>query len=257
MSEMGTERERGWPVRKHFGGGAESRFVESMIVHICSYVVFVNVSHHENTMRRMSVYIVMPTLLVSRASLVSRCAHVHPMRSGSSSPVQDADPIPHGLPIRFSDLSVPVPTSLQAGNEQLVSTLASSLWDVSSLGPIRRLVQRVASRHQHDTDHAGRFNSHHKTKYSLKSIDGVVEQVESMHELFEPQLDWPKTKRAKECIIDVLQMIIRLENIRPNSLDARPSAHRASMSNSQDSNHRSPSSICSQTRTHDCGLDQR
>lgn len=100
-----------------------------------------------------------------------------PMRSGTSSPAQDFDPIPHGLPIRFSNLNVPVPTSLQAGNEQLVSTLASSLWDVTSLGPLRRFVQRVALKHKHDPDRPGRHHSPHKVKYSLKSIDGVVEQV--------------------------------------------------------------------------------
>ena len=100
------------------------------------------------------------------------------MPSGRSSPVQQAttdngDPIPHGLPIRFTNLSVPVPSSQQAGSEQLVATLASSLWDVTSLGPVRRFVQRVVLKHEHGP----KLHHQPKVKYQLKAIDGIVEQV--------------------------------------------------------------------------------
>lgn len=112
---------------------------------------------------------------VVATSRVSRSASL-PMHSAASSAnagkVQENDPTPHGLPIRFSNLSVPSEQSAQAGNEALVATLSSALLDVASLGPLRRAIESATTK---------RLTDRRKHKYAVKDIDGVVEQVSHLN----------------------------------------------------------------------------
>lgn len=75
------------------------------------------------------------------------------------------DPIPHGLPLRFSQLAVPVQGGA-SGNEALVSTLSSSLADVVSLGPVRRILGTALNRRKDK-----------KERFVVAGAEGVVEQV--------------------------------------------------------------------------------
>lgn len=70
-----------------------------------------------------------------------------------------------GLPLRFSQLAVPVQGGA-AGNEALVSTLSSSLADVVSLGPIRRVVGTALGRRKEK-----------KERFVVAGAEGVVHQV--------------------------------------------------------------------------------
>lgn len=77
-----------------------------------------------------------------------------------SSPTTD-DPIPHGLPLRFSNLSIPTPGGSR-GNEALVGTLGSSVVDVVTLGPLRRALDKRGMRQE---------------EFMVVGAEGIVHQV--------------------------------------------------------------------------------
>lgn len=75
------------------------------------------------------------------------------------------EPTPHGLPLRFTNLNVPTQGG-SSGNEALVSTLSSSLADVVTLGPLRRVVSNaVMSKKEQQEQHV------------VAGAEGVVHQV--------------------------------------------------------------------------------
>ncbi|KAK4057655.1 hypothetical protein OIO90_001303 [Microbotryomycetes sp. JL221] len=79
-----------------------------------------------------------------------------------------ADPLPHGLPVRFSNLAVPESRG-QSGNEALVTTLGSALLDVVTLGPAKRAAQSLLGWTNDDRD-----------KCTIAGIEGIVDQGEML-----------------------------------------------------------------------------
>lgn len=76
----------------------------------------------------------------------------------------------HGLPLRFSTLSVPDPGG-RSGSDVLVDTVASSMLDLATLGPLRRVIN--ASRRP--KGHAAKG----KAKLLIDQVEGIVNQVSS------------------------------------------------------------------------------
>jgi len=86
----------------------------------------------------------------------------------SSSAVSTGDSLPHGLPLRFSNLSIPDPGG-RAGSDVLVETLSSSMLDLATLGPLRRVI-RAASQPKIKGDKG-------KAKMLVSEVEGIVNQV--------------------------------------------------------------------------------
>ncbi|GAA5889931.1 hypothetical protein JCM5296_003652 [Sporobolomyces johnsonii] len=84
--------------------------------------------------------------------------------TSTSHPLQD--PLPHGLPIRFNHLSI---HGGRTGSDALVDTLASSLLDLASFGPIRRALSGAPQ---------GASGSRGKGKMLVAAVEGVVHQGE-------------------------------------------------------------------------------
>jgi hypothetical protein len=78
------------------------------------------------------------------------------------------DALPHGLPLRFSNLSIPDPGG-RAGSDVLVDTVASSMLDLATLGPLRRVINAA----RRPTGHAGKG----KEKLLVDQVEGIVHQV--------------------------------------------------------------------------------
>jgi hypothetical protein len=68
-----------------------------------------------------------------------------------------------GLPIRFADLTIPT----RQRTDELQPTLATSLWDVATAGPVRRLVKESRKRGKVEED----------TRFAVRDVDGIVHQV--------------------------------------------------------------------------------
>jgi len=86
----------------------------------------------------------------------------------SSSAVSPGDSLPHGLPLRFSNLSIPDPGG-RSGSDVLVDTLSSSMLDLATLGPLRRVI-RAASQPKIKGDKG-------KAKMLVSEVEGIVNQV--------------------------------------------------------------------------------
>ncbi|KAM0793564.1 hypothetical protein ACM66B_001000 [Microbotryomycetes sp. NB124-2] len=78
------------------------------------------------------------------------------------------DPLPHGLPLRFSNLAVPESRG-ESGSEALVTTLASALWDVATLGPAKRIAYNALG-----------WTRDEKDRCAIAGVEGVVEQGEML-----------------------------------------------------------------------------
>jgi hypothetical protein len=76
-----------------------------------------------------------------------------------------ADHLPHGLPLRFSQVSVEA-SGDQSRGDILNPDLHTALTDLVTLGPVRRAVQRVTG--------AGKAG---QGKLLVGGIEGVVNQV--------------------------------------------------------------------------------
>lgn len=73
------------------------------------------------------------------------------------------DTKPHGLPIRFSNLAVPVVGP--RGGDQLADTLGSTVADIASAGPFRRGLASLLGKNKE-----GRKNW-------IAGVEGVLDQV--------------------------------------------------------------------------------
>lgn len=93
----------------------------------------------------------------------------------SSSAVSTGDSLPHGLPLRFSNLSIPDPGG-RSGSDVLVDTLSSSMLDLATLGPLRRVI-RAASQPKIKGDKG-------KAKMLVSEVEGIVNQVSKHSVIF-------------------------------------------------------------------------
>lgn len=91
--------------------------------------------------------------------------------SAPSPSVARAGP-PHGLPLRFSNLSIPDPGG-RSGSDVLVDTVASSMLDLATLGPFRRVIE--SARRSSAKGKRGK----QKAKVLVDQVEGIVHQVSS------------------------------------------------------------------------------
>ncbi|SCZ90578.1 BZ3500_MvSof-1268-A1-R1_Chr1-3g02077 [Microbotryum saponariae] len=114
-----------------------------------------------------------------------------PSTSGSNQRAPVVDPLPHGLPIRFSRLSVPSSSSPLLGtpagggtSEALVATLGSAMIDLISLGPVRRVVRStINQRHRAQEDPGTTLSERERrdrTRSIVAGVEGVVHQGEML-----------------------------------------------------------------------------
>ncbi|SCV68567.1 BQ2448_688 [Microbotryum intermedium] len=114
-----------------------------------------------------------------------------PSASGSSLRAPAVDPLPHGLPIRFSRLSIPSSSSSLLGttggggtSEALVATLGSAMMDFVSLGPVRRVVKSTINKRHRAQEDSGTTLSERerrdRTRSIVAGVEGVVHQGEML-----------------------------------------------------------------------------
>ncbi|GAA5951529.1 hypothetical protein JCM21900_001592 [Sporobolomyces salmonicolor] len=109
--------------------------------------------------------------------------------TSTSHPLQD--PLPHGLPLRFSNLSI---HGGRTGSDALVDTLASSLLDLASLGPIRRSLSGAPQ---------GASGSKGKGKMLVAAVEGVVHQGELLLVLGPPGSNASVLVRGLSCCTEL------------------------------------------------------
>ncbi|GAA6061045.1 hypothetical protein JCM10212_004619 [Sporobolomyces blumeae] len=112
----------------------------------------------------------------------------------STSALSTGDTLPHGLPLRFSNLSIPDPGG-RAGSDVLVETLSSSLFDLATLGPLRRVL-KAARKPRRRGDKA---NSH----LLVADVEGIVNQGELLLVLGPPTSNASVLVRGLSCCTEL------------------------------------------------------
>ncbi|GAA6022493.1 hypothetical protein JCM11491_001696 [Sporobolomyces phaffii] len=107
---------------------------------------------------------------------------------------QTGTTVPHGLPLRFSNLSIPDPGG-RSGSDVLVDTVASSTLDLVTFGPLRRLI------------HAARKpagpSSKSKHKLLVDQVEGIVHQGELLLVLGPPTSNASVLVRGLSCCTEL------------------------------------------------------
>ncbi|GAA5993865.1 hypothetical protein JCM5350_006822 [Sporobolomyces pararoseus] len=104
------------------------------------------------------------------------------------------DSIPHGLPLRFSNLSIPDPGG-RAGSDVLVDTVASSLMDLATLGPLRRVINAARR--------PGGRSAKGKEKLLIDQVEGIVHQGELLLVLGPPTSNASVLVRGLSCCTEL------------------------------------------------------
>ncbi|GAA5896350.1 uncharacterized protein JCM6883_006876 [Sporobolomyces salmoneus] len=102
---------------------------------------------------------------------------------------------PHGLPLRFSNLSIPDPGG-RSGSDVLVDTVASSMLDLATLGPLRRVINAARRPTKGRTDRG-------KAKLLVDQVEGIVHQGELLLVLGPPTSNASVLVRGLSCCTEL------------------------------------------------------